>query len=118
MLTPAERDAIAELWREKLSQDARGVPQRERHRNLEPVSAEFIRTLAAGCSARRLLEIGGSSGLSTLALAAAARATGGRLRNEGCAVVDKLDESEYGKFGWVIDPEGNKVELWEPPPGQ
>ena len=40
------------------------------------------------------------------------------LRNEGCTVVDKLDESEYGKFGWVIDPEGNKVELWEPPPGQ
>ena len=25
---------------------------------------------------------------------------------------------EYGKFGWVIDPEGNKIELWEPPPGQ
>lgn len=40
------------------------------------------------------------------------------LRAEGCNVVDKTDESEYGKFGWVIDPEGNKVELWEPPPGQ
>jgi predicted enzyme related to lactoylglutathione lyase len=39
------------------------------------------------------------------------------LRDEGCTVLDKLDESEYGKFGWVIDPEGNKVELWEPPPG-
>ena len=24
---------------------------------------------------------------------------------------------EYGKFGWVIDPEGNKVELWQPPEG-
>ena len=40
------------------------------------------------------------------------------LRDEGCQVLDKFDESEYGKFGWVIDPEGNKVELWEPPPGQ
>jgi predicted enzyme related to lactoylglutathione lyase len=40
------------------------------------------------------------------------------LRAEGCTVLDKLDESEYGKFGWVMDPEGNKVELWEPPPGQ
>ena len=40
------------------------------------------------------------------------------LRAEGCNVVDKTDDSEYGKFGWVIDPEGNKVELWEPPPGQ
>ena len=40
------------------------------------------------------------------------------LRAEGCNVMDKTEESEYGKFGWVIDPEGNKVELWEPPPGQ
>ncbi len=40
------------------------------------------------------------------------------LKQEGCHVLDKIDESEYGKFGWVIDPEGNKVELWEPPEGQ
>jgi predicted enzyme related to lactoylglutathione lyase len=39
------------------------------------------------------------------------------LRNEGCAVDDKVDESEYGKFGWVMDPEGNRIELWQPPPG-
>jgi predicted enzyme related to lactoylglutathione lyase len=40
------------------------------------------------------------------------------LRAEGCNVLDKTDDSEYGKFGWVIDPEGNKVELWEPPAGR
>lgn len=40
------------------------------------------------------------------------------LREEGCNVLDKTDDSEYGKFGWVIDPEGNKVELWQPPEGQ
>jgi predicted enzyme related to lactoylglutathione lyase len=40
------------------------------------------------------------------------------LKEEGCNVLEKLDDSEYGKFGWVIDPEGNKVELWEPPQGQ
>jgi len=40
------------------------------------------------------------------------------LRAEGCNVLEKTDDSEYGKFGWVIDPEGNKVELWQPPPGQ
>ena len=40
------------------------------------------------------------------------------LKAEGCNVLDKIDESDYGKFGWVIDPEGNKVELWEPPAGQ
>jgi predicted enzyme related to lactoylglutathione lyase len=37
------------------------------------------------------------------------------LRAEGCAVDAKVDESEYGKFGWVMDPEGNRIELWEPP---
>ena len=79
MLTVSEREAIAGLWSEKLSQDARGLPQSERHRNLEPPSAEFICALAAGIRARRLLEVGGSSGLSTIALAAAARETGGRL---------------------------------------
>lgn len=40
-----------------------------------------------------------------------------QLRNEGCAVDSKVEESEYGKFGWVTDPEGNRVELWEPPAG-
>jgi predicted enzyme related to lactoylglutathione lyase len=40
------------------------------------------------------------------------------LRDEGCNVLDDFQHSEYGTFGWVIDPEGNKVELWEPPAGQ
>ena len=40
------------------------------------------------------------------------------LRSEGCAVEAEIQESEFGKFGWVIDPEGNKIELWEPPEGQ
>jgi predicted enzyme related to lactoylglutathione lyase len=39
------------------------------------------------------------------------------LRAEGCDVDDKVEESEFGKFGWVMDPEGNRVELWEPPSG-
>jgi hypothetical protein len=40
------------------------------------------------------------------------------LREEGCHVLDKVEESEFGIFGWVMDPEGNKVELWQPPKGQ
>ena len=40
------------------------------------------------------------------------------LKAEGCNVLEKIDDSEYGKFAWVIDPEGNKVELWQPPAGQ
>ncbi len=37
------------------------------------------------------------------------------LRAEGCNVLERTETSEQGKFGWVIDPEGNKVELWQPP---
>jgi predicted enzyme related to lactoylglutathione lyase len=40
------------------------------------------------------------------------------LRAEGCSVDAKVEESEYGKFGWVMDPEGNRLELWQPPPGR
>ena len=79
VLNQAERAAIARLWRRKLDQDAKGLPQSERHRNLEPPSAEFLCALAAGVGAKRILEIGGSSGISTIGLAAAARETQGRL---------------------------------------
>ena len=40
------------------------------------------------------------------------------LRDEGCNVDAKVDESEFGKFGWVTDPEDNRIELWQPPPGR
>jgi predicted O-methyltransferase YrrM len=55
------------------------MPQAERHRNLEPPSADFLWALAAGVSAKRMVEIGGSSGISTIALASAAKESGGRL---------------------------------------
>ena len=37
------------------------------------------------------------------------------LHAEGVEVDPKKEDSEFGKFGWIIDPEGNKIELWEPP---
>lgn len=37
------------------------------------------------------------------------------LRAEGCAVLERREDSEYGRFGYVLDPEGNLVELWQPP---
>ncbi|MFO1494307.1 MAG: VOC family protein [Lysobacterales bacterium] len=37
------------------------------------------------------------------------------LRAEGCEVDERIEESEQGVFGWVMDPEGNRVELWQPP---
>ncbi len=33
----------------------------------------------------------------------------------GAQVIGEAEEGEYGKFGWFMDPDGNKVELWEPP---
>ena len=38
-----------------------------------------------------------------------------QLRTNGCDVDDKTEASELGKFGWVMDPDGNRIELWEPP---
>jgi predicted O-methyltransferase YrrM len=79
MLGEPERQEILRLWDRKLEQDAARLPIPQRHRNLEPASAEFICALASGLEAKQILEIGGSSGLSTIALAAAARATRGKL---------------------------------------
>lgn len=36
------------------------------------------------------------------------------LKEEGVQVVGEIEEHSYGKFGWIMDPEGNKIELWEP----
>jgi predicted enzyme related to lactoylglutathione lyase len=40
-----------------------------------------------------------------------------RLRAEGVTVEERRDDSEFGRFAWVMDPEGNRIELWQPPPG-
>lgn len=37
-----------------------------------------------------------------------------RLAAAGTSVDPRRDSCEYGKFGWFTDPEGNRVELWEP----
>ena len=36
------------------------------------------------------------------------------LKEEGVEVVGEIEEYDYGKFVWILDPEGNKIELWEP----
>jgi predicted enzyme related to lactoylglutathione lyase len=35
------------------------------------------------------------------------------LKEEGVQIVGEMQEYPYGKFGWIMDPEGNKIELWE-----
>ena len=36
------------------------------------------------------------------------------LKKEEVKVVGEIEEYEYGKFGWIMDPEGRKIELWKP----
>ena len=36
------------------------------------------------------------------------------LKNEGIELVGDMQDDEFGKFAWIMDPEGNKLELWEP----
>ena len=36
------------------------------------------------------------------------------LKEEGVEQIGEIEVYEYGKFGWIMDPEGNKIELWEP----
>lgn len=40
-----------------------------------------------------------------------------QLKKEGVKQIGKIDKYEYGKFGWVMDPNGVKIELWEPVKG-
>ncbi|MGB5242011.1 MAG: VOC family protein [Lutimonas sp.] len=37
-----------------------------------------------------------------------------KLRKNGVTIVDQIESYDYGKFVHIMDPEGNKIELWEP----
>jgi predicted enzyme related to lactoylglutathione lyase len=39
-----------------------------------------------------------------------------QVQEGGAELAGEIAEYDYGRFGWFIDPEGNKVELWEPRP--
>ena len=36
------------------------------------------------------------------------------LRSKEIEILGEIEDTEFGLFGWIMDPEGNKVELWEP----
>jgi len=38
-----------------------------------------------------------------------------QLRAAGVTVDERTDISELGRFGWILDPEGTRIELWQPP---
>jgi predicted enzyme related to lactoylglutathione lyase len=37
------------------------------------------------------------------------------LKKKGVEVGPRPEDSEYGRFAWITDPDGNRIELWEPP---
>jgi predicted enzyme related to lactoylglutathione lyase len=37
-----------------------------------------------------------------------------KLKAAGAVVDPKTEDYDYGRFGWFVDPEGNRVELWQP----
>jgi predicted enzyme related to lactoylglutathione lyase len=39
------------------------------------------------------------------------------LKEEGVEIDPHREDYEYGRFAWIMDPEGNRIELWEPPAG-
>lgn len=39
------------------------------------------------------------------------------LRSEGVWIDDKREDSEYGRFAWIKDCDGNRIELWQPSAG-
>ena len=39
-----------------------------------------------------------------------------QLRAAGAEVDERVEEQELGRFGWAVDPEGNRFELWQPAP--
>ncbi len=41
-----------------------------------------------------------------------------RLKQEGVRIDDKRMNESFGRFAWIYDPDGNKIELWEPPSGK
>jgi predicted enzyme related to lactoylglutathione lyase len=40
-----------------------------------------------------------------------------KLRSEGVPIADERHQDENGRFAWITDPEGHRIELWEPAPG-
>jgi catechol 2,3-dioxygenase-like lactoylglutathione lyase family enzyme len=41
-----------------------------------------------------------------------------QLNERGIPLVGDRETSEAGRFAWILDPDGNKIELWEPPPAK
>src|SRR3954452_1678727 len=76
---PQRRALAAELYAAGRKHDARHADRLARWRNVEPETAEFLAVLVRAKVRPRVLEIATSNGSSTICLADAAEATGGRV---------------------------------------
>jgi len=75
----ARRRLADELYAASHAHDAAQADRLDRFRNVEPETAELLGVLIRAAGARRILELGTSNGYSTIWLADAAQATGGRV---------------------------------------
>jgi predicted O-methyltransferase YrrM len=78
-MDPARRELLDQLYHDSHEHDAAQDDRLQRFRNVEPESALLLAVLLRVTNGQRLLEIGTSNGYSTIWLADAAEATGGRL---------------------------------------
>jgi predicted O-methyltransferase YrrM len=78
-MTDALATLLERLYADDAAQRAAGLPSSRRTRNVERETGEWLRLLALATSARAIVEIGSSNGVSTLWLASAAKETGGMV---------------------------------------
>lgn len=98
-ITPGEDGSVMFQWREKSDAARLGytvwAPFPDDTNYFDPSPAPFMINYRVA-SLDRMLE---------------------QLRQEGVPIDPLAEESEYGRFAWVMDPDGNRIELWEPPQG-
>lgn len=78
-MTPRARAVLDQLYAEDAAERAAGLPSAQRKRNVDRESGAFLSLLAKSTRAKSILEIGSSNGVSTIWLALAANANGGRV---------------------------------------
>jgi predicted O-methyltransferase YrrM len=103
----ARRRLADELYATSREHDSAQADRLDRFRNVEPDTAELLGVLIRASGARRILELGTSNGYSTIWLADAAQATGGRL----LSVDVDAGRTELARANLLAAELGDRVEL-------
>jgi predicted O-methyltransferase YrrM len=108
------RAVLARLEREDADERARGVPQQQRARQVEPTTGRFLFALVAPQTDCEVLEVGGSRGYSAIWLAAGVRHLGGRVlsleHDPAKCEAWRTNVAEAGLEGWADLIEGDAFE--------